>query len=251
MGAAMSDRVTLLPPSATNLERSLDLAGARIGEIPVPIGALWSAETCPENALAWLAWSLSVDEWDGRWPVDVRRAITAQSIQVHRVKGTVGAVRRALAAVDADSELQEWFDLGTDPHTFRLTITPRTDLAGTKQGVLFSDALVSELRRVVDAAKPVRSHYEVRLRASGSSALHVASGAVLRARSQIDVHSLPPRIAGKSSFIAGSAGVAVSRGSARFNAVSPKIAGASKAFIASGGAARQRSVINFTGRIAA
>jgi phage tail P2-like protein len=92
----MSD--TLLPPNATPQEAAIDLASARIGDVPVPLDRLWNPLTCPESALPWLAWALSVDEWDAGWPEDRRRATIAQAVFVHRRKGTLASVRAALSA---------------------------------------------------------------------------------------------------------------------------------------------------------
>ena len=86
----------LLPPNATPLERALEQVFARISETPVPVGDLWSPERCPVEFLPWLAWALSVDEWDGEWPEERKRAAIAQSAELHRHKGTVWSVREAL-----------------------------------------------------------------------------------------------------------------------------------------------------------
>ncbi len=88
---------SLLPPNSTDLERALDLTGARISAVDAPIDLMWNPETCPTAFLPWLAWSLSVDEWDNAWPEGTKRAVIAASVWVHRHKGTVGAVKRALA----------------------------------------------------------------------------------------------------------------------------------------------------------
>lgn len=88
---------SLLPYNATAAELALEETGRRVIDLPVLAGFL-DPETCPEALLPWLAWSLSVDEWDDQWPVDRKRAVTAASIDVHRHKGTVWAIRRALAA---------------------------------------------------------------------------------------------------------------------------------------------------------
>lgn len=91
---------SLLPPNASSLERALEaVAAERIEAIEVErLRALWTPADCPAPLLPWLAWALSVDEWDGAWPEATQRAVIAASIDVHRHKGTVAAVRRALAA---------------------------------------------------------------------------------------------------------------------------------------------------------
>lgn len=87
---------TLLPPNATALERALASVIARISDVPVPIGDLWNPARCPAPLLPWLAWALSVDEWDNSWTEEVQRAVIAASVEIHRHKGTIWAMRHAL-----------------------------------------------------------------------------------------------------------------------------------------------------------
>ena len=97
----------LLPYNASALERALEGATARIGDIPVPLRDLWSPQRCPLELLPWLAWALSVEEWDPQWPERVKRSIVADAIAVHREKGTVAALRRILEAVGAGYDYTE------------------------------------------------------------------------------------------------------------------------------------------------
>lgn len=92
----MSD---LLPPNSTGLERRLAEAQQHLGDLPVEIRHLRTPATCPPALLPHLAWELSVDEWNPAWGEDVKRRVIAESIRVHRHKGTRGAVRRALEAL--------------------------------------------------------------------------------------------------------------------------------------------------------
>jgi phage tail P2-like protein len=105
----------LLPPNATLQERAMSLATGR--DVPVPVRQLWSPSTCPAAQLPWLAWALSVDEWDSTWPVETQRQVIAASIEQHRKKGTVGALRRALQRLGYEVEIDE--QTGT-AYTFRL-----------------------------------------------------------------------------------------------------------------------------------
>jgi phage tail P2-like protein len=82
---------SLLPPNASPQEAAIEAATARIADVPVPNASLWTPATCPAALLPWLAWALSVDEWDGTWPEERQRAVIAASVGVHRRKGTRGA----------------------------------------------------------------------------------------------------------------------------------------------------------------
>jgi hypothetical protein len=106
----MSAPVSLLPNNATPLERALSQTGGRFNP-PRRVPTLWNAATCPAALLPWLAWALSVDEWDHGWAVEKKRAVIAATIPVHEQKGTPAAIRTALAALgQPDAELIERAD---------------------------------------------------------------------------------------------------------------------------------------------
>ncbi|PTE15915.1 phage tail protein I [Pseudogemmobacter blasticus] len=101
---------SILPPNSTATERAFETALKAVCDLPVPIADLWSPERCPAQYLPWLAWALSVDTWDTAWSEERKRAVIAESVWVHRHKGTVGAIRRALIAAGyGDAQLFEKF----------------------------------------------------------------------------------------------------------------------------------------------
>ena len=55
-------------------------------------------DTCPVEALPFLAWAVSVDEWPVGATVSDKRAIIKASIAVHRSKGTQQSIKEVLAA---------------------------------------------------------------------------------------------------------------------------------------------------------
>ncbi|MBB4287983.1 phage tail protein I [Roseospira goensis] len=176
----MSDDLTgdvsgLLPPNATDLERAADIAsGTRVQAVAfAPMLGLWDPWRCPVDLLPWLAWACSVDVWDDAWPEATRRRVIADSYAVHSVKGTVGAVRRALAAAGFDARVIEWFQTAPsgDPYTFRVEVAVT--------GRAITEATYAEVERVALAAKNVRSHLAgLRAVARVSGAAH-AGGAAL------------------------------------------------------------------------
>lgn len=95
----MSD---LLPPNSTALERRLAAAQQHLSELPVTTRHIRSPTTCPASVLPFLAWELSVDDWNPDWSEEVKRRVIAESVSVHRRKGTRGAVRRALEPIFGD-----------------------------------------------------------------------------------------------------------------------------------------------------
>lgn len=146
----MSD-LTLLPPNATSLERALDKISARIEQIPIPIRDLWNPETCPTEFLPWLAWSYSVDEWNTGWTEAQKRRSIANSIIVHKHKGTIGAIQDALSSIGVELSVMEWFNqvpMG-QPYTFEILID-------AKVAPVSQDSLGS-IVRTINATKNVRS----------------------------------------------------------------------------------------------
>lgn len=142
----------LLPPNSTLLERAvadatafdLDTDGLRHAE---------SAALTPVQLLPWLAWERSVDDWSDTWSVDIQRRAVASSVPLHKRKGTVWAVKQAIAITGYRAQIKEWWQqtpVGA-PHTFAI------DVEIDDRGI--SDTALSEIERRIDGAKPVRSHY--------------------------------------------------------------------------------------------
>ena len=87
----------LLPPNATRTERALAETTGHLADLAVPLRALWSPDDCPEALLPWLAWTLSVDQWDRLWPEGVKRQAIKGSLRLHRIKGSRASIDLALA----------------------------------------------------------------------------------------------------------------------------------------------------------
>lgn len=116
----MADPATLLPPSSTALERALARTAGRFNPASI-VPTLWNPDTCPPAVLPYLAWALSVDEWDHGWSIEKKRAVIREAPEIHRRKGTLGAIRRSLSALGhPDAEIIERSD-----HVRRDGSTPR------------------------------------------------------------------------------------------------------------------------------
>ena len=143
----MSDFVTILPPNSTDLEQAVDETTAtRIEGVPVKISDLVDVNHCPASHLPFLAWALSVDKWDSNWSDTIKRQVIAAAISVHQKKGTIGAMKDAIAALGADANVEQWFEYGGQPYHFRLRLNNGA-----------SDISIAELIDVALAAKNVRS----------------------------------------------------------------------------------------------
>ncbi|MCH2276983.1 phage tail protein I [Thalassospira sp.] len=144
---------SLLPPNATAAERAIEATDSHIDTLDVLIDTVWDPATCPPAFLPWLAWSFSVDTWDPEWPVAVKRQVIAESFDVHRRKGTRGAIRRALEAMDLDLiRIIEWFEdePQQDPYTFRI------EVGTVSRGLTENER--KQILATIEATKNVRSH---------------------------------------------------------------------------------------------
>lgn len=156
----MSDQTSILKPNATVAERALEQA-MQTGKADLsPVAALLNPETCPAHLLGWLAWTLSVDSWDASWPEAVKREVIAQSVDVHRRKGTAGSVKKALASLGMEARISEWFEYGGAPGTFQIDVLIEEVFAA---GFNVSPALLADVERVLQNTKPVSAQYSIRL----------------------------------------------------------------------------------------
>ncbi|OLA79633.1 MAG: phage tail protein I [Azospirillum sp. 47_25] len=145
---------SLLPPNASKLLRDLEKTGSRLSFLEILNRYLRNPEKCPEHLLPWLGWALSVDVWNETWAESIRRNVIKASISVHRHKGTLGALKRALEAFEFDHvTIEEWFDYGGNPYTFRVFIEVVTE------GFDIND--LTEVQAVINQTKNVRSHLEM------------------------------------------------------------------------------------------
>jgi len=164
--------MSLLPPNASDLQKGLE-AACVVPPLPTaPIRALWNPATCEERLLPWLAWSLSIDNWDASWPLATRRAVIANAIKVQRRKGTVGAVRSAIASFGAAMALREWWETSPpgERGTFEvvLSIAAQNGAAPTPE---FVDAVIDEIERT----KPLSRHFTFTLALEAEAAIRLVS----------------------------------------------------------------------------
>lgn len=148
--------MSLLPPNASQLERGLEQATARAGNVTVDFTPLWNPQTCPIELLPYLAFALSIDTWDPAWPEATKRALVSTAIDIQRHKGTAKSIRDIIRSFGGQIALREWWQMappGT-PHTFSVVLS-LTGAAGEAPSAGFIDQIIDEIRRT----KPVRSHF--------------------------------------------------------------------------------------------
>lgn len=170
-------KAPLLPPQSSALERELDIALSHIESVEIPIRVLWDPYKCPLIALPYLAWAVKVSHWDETWSEKIKRQMVADSLDVHRIRGTRPSVEMALNSLDVRCEITEWFekpDFNMDPGTFR--VTAHVSIDGESREI--DPAFTAQIREVVASAKPVSRPFT--LSVQGMLRAHSGAAAVLR-----------------------------------------------------------------------
>lgn len=91
----------LLPSNKTGWETAMSLASAERDIDTSALIAAFDPATCPARLLPWLASVFSVDFWRDTWPEAKKRSVIARSIDLHRRKGTLSAIKDFIEIADA------------------------------------------------------------------------------------------------------------------------------------------------------
>ncbi|NBV07336.1 MAG: phage tail protein I [Proteobacteria bacterium] len=151
----MSDEInqSLLPPNASQLLRDLESVFGDSFDLPTLNRYVVNPDLAPAHILPWLAWALSVDDWSDSWSEQIHRNVIKASVEVHRKKGTIGALKKALQAFNYENvKVEEWFEYGADPYFFRVFFDVR------EPG--FDVNVLPQVQKVIESTKNARSHLE-------------------------------------------------------------------------------------------
>ena len=175
---------SLLPPNASTLLRDLEEIFGDSFDLPTLNRYVVNPDLAPAHILPWLAWALSVDDWSDSWPEQIRRNVIKASVEVHRKKGTIGALKKALQAFNYENvKVEEWFEYGADPYFFRVFFDVK------EPG--FDINILPQVQKVIENTKNARSHLES-LRAYLSAEMGLVSiGSIIISK---EVTSLNPVI---------------------------------------------------------
>lgn len=164
--AQVSD--VLLPANSTAPERAIEATTARLGDVdPSAIAEQWDPWSCPDALLPWLAWAFNVDEWDALWPAEFKRRTVAESVAIHRRKGTLSSIRRVLQnAGYGDATIVEGiygtlYD-GSADHNGFITYGGSSDWAEYRIILArpISNAQAAQVRRILSYTAPARCSLE-------------------------------------------------------------------------------------------
>lgn len=101
----------------------------------------------PEYMIDLLAWQYHVDMYEPlNLPINTKRSLVHNAILLHRHKGTPWSITQSLINMGFNyTKINEWWDLGTDPHTFSVELEMR-------------EGMIRQAERYINEYKPVRSH---------------------------------------------------------------------------------------------
>lgn len=76
----------------------------------------------PESVLDALAYDFNVEWYDYEGTLEEKRNTISGCMNIHKSKGTKGAILTALKSVYDDVQVQEWFEYGGEPFHFKIII---------------------------------------------------------------------------------------------------------------------------------
>jgi len=212
----MFDRAqSLLPRTATDLAKALDILEERLFLLPV---AMISKDpmAVSETLLDHLAWENSVDVWDVDWPEDIKRNVIVMAAEVHRFKGTPHAIKRALEALDVRAELLEWWQEAPEGTRGTFSVTAYAGRAlYSDEEVFINQKMVRTIIAVIERVAPVSRGFTVAVGAKlRPPSMRMAAGAssIGFARFRMNVIQQEPRLPLQSVPAGHASAISVTRG---------------------------------------
>ncbi len=145
----MSDINKLLPANASELEKAIEQS-MDIYSLPVQVAN--NPNTAPLSFLPFLAQGFSVDNWAESLTESEKRAMINNSVEVHKYKGTVYAVKKALSSVFDNTEIIEFKDDRIFEFDAKLTLKADTE-------TVYDANKFTLARSLINSAKNARSRF--------------------------------------------------------------------------------------------
>lgn len=133
---------------------------------------LYNVDKWPGEILDHLATGFSLTAWDSTWDVERKRRILKAYLVAYKMHtGTVYAVQRAVESFGPGVSITEWWRKEPKgiPHTFEVR-------ASNDDGTSLTIEEQESLKALIDAAKPVRSHYTMTVGVKQHGSFKVWSG---------------------------------------------------------------------------
>ncbi|UIY44145.1 phage tail protein I [Methylobacterium radiotolerans] len=191
------ERINLLEGPAWPREIAIQDADAAItdldGDLPRRVGGPNIADV-PADYLAHRAWGRSVDVYDPAWPEETRRNVIVVAPAVHKTKGTVDGVEKALSALNVDATVTEWWQTVPRgvPYTFSVRAFARARLY---DGPLLDARLIKVIFASILRAKGLSRAFDLTVVAALPAPLRMAPVLIPRCRVALAaVPVLPPGV---------------------------------------------------------
>lgn len=112
----------------------------------------WCAlETLPEKLIDIMALELRTMYYDEQLPLETKRLLVMNTINIYKKLGTPSAVRDMVAYVCGNAEIEEWWKYGAAPYFFRVFVN---DDKLKEQNITYNN---SEIIRLINTVKNTRS----------------------------------------------------------------------------------------------
>ena len=152
---------TVLPSGSTPLEHAI--VYAYDGQpVPTVIENLNDADKTDARLLNALAYQRNVEYWSMGASEQTKRAIIKESVQLHRIKGTVYSVRRALDLMGVSTKITEWWQMSPkgEPGTFSIDLMVG---GGFESQEVLSKTRIEQVIHAVQYWKPVSRGFSFRV----------------------------------------------------------------------------------------
>lgn len=190
--------VDLLPSSIGKDQTIQDISSAIQSHIDDVTAAIPSIEILrrldelPEPMLRMLAWENGVysTEWQLATTVEAKRQLVNDSFELNKRRGTRWAVERVFEVLDIPASLEEWFEYGGDPYTFRINVL---DIG--ESGI--TAAQIKLIEKLIDEYKPLRAHntsINIALSVLKGTSAYVGCALILRGEMQMFPAALPVNV---------------------------------------------------------
>ena len=140
---------SLLPPNSSELERAIEQSMDRY---MLPVQVANNPLTAPVSFLPFLAESFSVDVWNEQLSEQEKREAIINSIEVHKYKGTIFAVKKAIAPLFAQADIIEF----TGDRVFEFDALVQLK---TEQTSVYDKNRYALARELINSAKNARSRF--------------------------------------------------------------------------------------------
>jgi phage tail P2-like protein len=168
---------SLLPANASSLEKNIVASFSDVvDDKDLLLKKLYNVDECPKELLVYLAWFFNVDfSIYNQLKEPAQREYIKQSINIHRKKGTLRALRDALKLDGYDINIVEWYQNNKQPHTAQIKLSTSNN-----------DFDLNFVRKIVSKNKNVQTILNYLFNTSSKEDLYIGLACKVRLKYKID-----------------------------------------------------------------